>query len=455
MKRDLSILTTDRFELNGVQEYIISKPKTRDEEIIVTMGGTSKYSTPISVKDFENSTGYCLKGLEPSYEFDFDTEIGNLKNFLIENDFSISEKSFPNEVLSANIEYVTSNNTHVVAGISLYQRDNTIIARLSRDAGYQTPRSKEFEVPYDALPIAIENAKITALAYTSTKVQVLNKDIEKGDREFSKEGFPILYSNESTESYFKSEENNKPAGIVIDSTGKYSAFLSWDTSEGDRYFDSDSRSYKTLSGATKLLRNHGFDPQGRVLNVLDKEEFKSFIHEADRRVGFIGSWDNSVIGYFSTPRGTGVVKELVSEWNDEFGTSYSFDIQYDDNLTGKTYSKNIPVNHNLSTAGNTAIKEFFSIHKELDSLYLDNSGVEFDKDDRTNAQKVNYHVESVKQITKDIEDANIRLKEASGEHNVKFYSQKIEKLKQSIIDHKSSFKELKSANENENDIKLG
>lgn len=405
-----------RFDLNGIQEYILKKPESREGNVLMTMGGKREHATEVSLEDFEEMTGHYIVGLEPEYEYDLQELIQEYKELLVDNDFNLEENNSDYSLAGGNIRFATASNTHVTVVSYIAERGDQYAVVVTRDAGYQTGRKKEFEGPKSSLPLLLSNAEKTIEAYVSTKVQVLSKEIseEENSRKFDENGFAILKVNESVEDYFKSQEMD--AGVVINAAGKYQAFYSYKTNEdkeslqfndekfkhGDhnfRCFHYDTKAYKTLKGAEKFLASKGYDLQGRNLDNVDVKQFAKAFREYNSRSyhsDMVSSWSDDVLSMFSLSKGYGTIEHLQKEETEKFGVKTALVFNYIDEKTGQQYQEKKYLSNNGDDfdygGGTFAMTEF--IKNIENNLYDDNCpDVTFLEDTRTNAEKAKFHKE--------------------------------------------------------------
>lgn len=445
----------DKFKVNGQEERILVMPRTRDDDVTITMGGKSEFATKISVEDFENNTGHFIVGLEPEYDYDLETALEEYKAMLVNQDFTLDEpeeytpigSDIPKKlsIAGGHIHFSTAKNVTVSIISYIAERGDDYVVKVRRDAGWGTKREKEFKGPKSSLPLLLTNAARTIDAYSSTKVQVLSKVLteEENIRKYDSNGFSVLKANESVEDFFKDQEMN--AGIVVNAAGKFQAFYSYRTEHdtdniqrtdpnfkhGDhklRSFHYNTKDYKTLKGAEKFLATNGYDKTGKSLDTLDVKEFAEAFREYTRRSFFsdmVSSWSDDEISNFSLPKGHGTIEHIQKENDEKFGFSYAMVFNYTDELTGKKYREvslidNSAENYDFGGASQN-ISNFVSNVNE--NLYNEeNSKIEFENDPRTDAEKSKYHKEkflehkdSVEHRKKYMDESEVPYREAEAE----------------------------------------
>lgn len=455
--------------VNGQDERILSLPKTREDIVTMTMGGKSEFKMELTVDEFESATGHYIVGLEPEYEFDKDFLIEQYKDMLKENDFTLEDND-EHAIAGGHIHFSTEKNVHASVLSYIVERDDSYIVRVRRDAGWGTKRSKDFEGPKSSLPLLLSNAERTIDAYTSTKVQVLNKELtdEEKIRKYDEDGFAILKPNESLDDYFKSQEMN--AGIVINAAGKYQAFFSSmynadlddiqrkdpDFRQGDHNFNSlhyDTKSYKTLKGAEKFLAQKGFDSKGRNLDTIDVDKFAEAIRTYNSHTGFMDSYYDHEISNFNLPKGFGNIDHVKKDYDEKFGFRYTIDFNYTDEATGKTYSETAHLSgskegHDL---GRATAKMYEFVKNANEHLYNPESDINFQEDTRTIQEKLDYHKERYLKSKSSFERMSASLEKSDNKESLaKSWAKYLEKDQKLMSLHKSAFADLSLDKEQDN-----
>jgi hypothetical protein len=446
-----------RFKVNGTEERIIKMPESREDTVVITMGGRSEHATELSVESFEDITGHYIVGLEPEYEYDLNELLLAYKDLLREKDFTVEENDSKYSLAGGNIRFATANNVHVTVLSYIAERGDNYTVTVVRDAGYQTKRRQEFTGPKASLPLLLSNAEKTIEAYTSTKVQILSKDIteEENVRKYDDNGFAILKPNESVNDYFNNQEMD--AGVVINAAGKFQAFYSYKIGEdindiqltdpnfkhGDhafRTFHYETKDYKTIKGAEKFLKSKGYDLQGKSLDNVDVNEFAEAFRNYNSRSfhsDMTNSWDDNVISYFHMPNGHGTIQHLQKEVDEKFGVKLAMVIDYTDEKTGKSYQEKSYIENTADSfdyGGATAKLTKFT-KNVYENLYSESSPeIEFEEDLRTNAEKAQYHKERAM--------THIR----SVEHNKKYMEEAEIPYKTALDKLESAQKQLQDAN---------
>lgn len=449
--------------INGVKEQILQMPKTRDEDITISLGGKPEFSTTMSLSDFESVSGHYIIGLEPAGTYNQKDIIEQFQNMLVEKDFSLVGDS--KWVLAGGqSNFTTEKNVHVEAEAYLSKRDNGYFLNVKRNAGYGTYREKTFEGALEIMPYLIDQAAAQIDVFTSTKVQILNKDVVDSERKYDERGYPIMKENESLQEYFDNQEMN--AGVVVNNAGKYQAFYSYTTHmdlddiqrtdpnfiQKDHNFNTlhyDTKSYKTIKGAERFLDQQGYDLDGRVLDVLDMNEFIEGFQTYNRHTGYLDSSCDKTIGMFSLDNGFGEIRNPVKDYDEHFGSKYTIEFNFVHEATGKEITRTCPVRgegKHLDLGGPTSfMHEFISDASNFENLES------FELDERTDRQKMDYHRDRVVIHTESLERLTGRLAETSDaesrERLAAAWEPTMGKLKSDIDCHIKAYKELNKTNE--------
>lgn len=460
----------ERIDLNGVSESIIKMPESREDSIVITMGGRKEFATTLSVEEFENQTGHYIVGLEPEYEYDLNELISQYKEMLVENDFTLEDNDDSDYSLAGgHISFSTDKNVNVSVISYIAERENSFIVRVRRDAGWGTKRDKAFEGPKGSLPLLLSNAERTIEAFTSTKLQILSKELteEENIRKYDENGFAVLKPNESIEDYFKSQEMN--AGIAINAKGKFQAFYSYminsddhdiqrkdpDFKQGDHKFHNfhyNTKDYKTLKGAEKFLLQQGYDKEGRALDNVDKEKFAEAFRTYNRHTGFVDSHYEDEISNFKTPNGFGNIEHIAKDYDEKFGYRYTLSFNYTDEETGKKFRHTV----NLANSGEEldlgrATARMYDFIRDITkNVYDKESNVEFMDDNRTAKEKADYHKERF--LYHKTKLAWFEERAEKGETIYDSWKVKMDEHKNAMDHHKSSFQEFSKRQESENEM---
>jgi hypothetical protein len=406
-----------KLKINGQSERILETPKTRDEEVLMTMGGREEHAIRLSVNDFEANTGYYFVGLEPKYDYELDKEVEKFKAMLVREDFNLEDPTLhtragsdvPVKLFMAggNIKFATKTNVMPDVQSRLRESGENYIVRISRESKFGAKKSKEFSGPKSSLPLLLSNAERTVKAYTSTKVQILSKIIteEESKRKHDKDGYPILKLNEGVDDYFNNQEMN--AGIVINNHGDYQAFTSHpnesdseniqknkvDFKHGEHNFrtSNDTNSYKNIKLAVKFLNDNGYDSQGRALDNVNEEEFAEGFRTYGFQSSLFDSFGQDEVAHIKKENGSIKIHHLQKENDDKFGTRYTVLFDYTEEETGRKHLKtcHVPAENYLGRA----IPPMFAFLSEVNDLYAQDSGVDFEPDNRSDKEKITYHTE--------------------------------------------------------------
>lgn len=451
MKKNLSPLAGkpyQRFILNGVEERIITVPKERSGNVVFTMGGKTAFAEKLSIENFEDQTGYYIIGLEPEFEFNIDKTLRSLKKDLEKLDYTINESVSENKgdnifILSASIHFATKKNVHVEGYFHIAEYHDRYAVRVSRNAGYGTNRHEEFSGAKGSLPLLINSALECAKKYNSTRVQIMSSEAERGERAYSKDGFPILFKNESLSEYFKSQD--MPAGIVINNAGEYQAFHSYMSFEKKRVLSHETNSFKSIKSASKLLEQHGFDTSGKFLNTLNPVAFKEAFHEYTKSRSHyeLNSWSDDVVYYLDFPGGFGSISNLAIHEDEKLGFKYSLDFEYIEEKTGRRFLKSVALEPDMGNAVGSALSAYYEFYKETYVAYNEGVEIDFQPDLRSIAEKKNFHFERCKLAQGNLERYDRMISQSSNPDELRTSWSKVIDIAQSRIEmHQKAYKEL-------------
>lgn len=394
-----------KFLLNGIMERVLQVPETRDGNVAVTMGGLANNRTEISLVEFERTTGYCLKDLDPA-PFRSNAEvIDDYLHRLREMDMTISKNPNATYLITSNIEFTTKSNSKMKASLNAIHREQggylVSVRKINQYAAQQTQT-----ITGTNLEILLETAIDLLRTYISTKVQVTSKAIDPGDRErkFDESGIPHLFVNESIESYFKAQ--SKPAGVAINNKGRFQVFTSYENANGDRLFHYQTKDYASLKNAEKALEALGYSVDGKFLDVTTSEQLREF--ESDSRK-FMRTetphWrPGTSMAEFNVSHGVFVISEIYKEEDPDHGVVLCYSASYQNDANGKRIDRKNKIN---VVDGNP-----FSFSDKIHGFMREvNAGIEggnlaYDQDIRTLDEIISHHKDRFNEHTKRFKTLN-------------------------------------------------
>ncbi|WP_425263207.1 hypothetical protein [Vibrio owensii] len=454
-----TITKNNRFTLNGIEERVLLRPETRDGIVKFTMGGMSKYATELPLSDFEEQTGYIIQGLEPEVLCKPENELAAFMARLEDLDMTIQPKS--NYVLcSAGIEYTTASNSRMSA--SVYARNTNQGYKITVTKSYSGGTNVwDYEATDKTLPSVIRQAEDKISSVLSQRVQVMSSENSaNGDREYSDDGFPVLFKNETLNDYFKSQDMK--AGIVINANGKYQYFHSFESVSGPSLHH-DTKDYKTLKGCAKKLASIGYDEHGRQLDIFPTDEaraeFEQYVRDSKLQRDFSPSWNDNKLGEYKVHSGSVNLSSIQKVEDPKFGFQYFIEATFTNEFDGRQHSGQIAVN---PQDGGNAYQVGCDVYEwTMDLTQASKSGsLQYDEDHRTLEEKVDFHMGMLKNNKQLLSWANERFtdstyhNEAQRENGEKYKAE----LQEKINHHDGKLKELGrqiKAFEQDNDLDHG
>ncbi|MDW1929075.1 hypothetical protein R7Q39_27195 [Vibrio sp. 947] len=458
-----------KFILNDVTEKVIEFPETRDGNIKITFGGHEDgFVESIPLTSFEEQTGYYIQGLEPEMKVSPESLIKSFVNEALRNDFYEPQYDPKSGIVAAGVcKFANHRDVNMEAWFAihdnssrpLYDHEGVYTIHVSKSDGSKTINDKIHVKHVVELDDALNQAMEKLKSYVVNKVQILNPGMfqKDADREYSEDGYPKLKAGETLSDYFKQLE--APGGIVINSKGKYQAFHSYDSMNKNtvsgRTLSYETKDYKTLKGAVKYLASHHFDENGLVTDFIDAELEESFKEEIMRFGGLSTSsdcWGDGMLRDYDC--GKIFIHPAESRFVDNFGYKADIKFVFTDEKTGKTYTETCPISDRWRDNGGGFARHFTPLYLGRESA-LRSGEITFDDDNRTVAEKMEYHVERVKFHEERADYSQSRIKEyeakADSDCNyarfLKMELEKVESINKLIDAHKASYKELKESNE--------
>jgi len=457
------------FTLNGVEERILKRPESRQDTIKFTFGGMAEHAVEMPLVDFEKETGLILKGLEPELSFHPDAVIESLKRKMHNREMVVEGKD-KYSLISGTIKYTNNKNTEFAATLYVAERSNDkYVVRVAKKGVGSHMNTWEFEANSKTLPHAAEQAIEKLDSFLKLKVQVLSADndtSEYEERHFSEEGLPILWRNESLSDYFKSQD--KLAGVVINSNGKYQYFHSYEVHGGEQHLHYDTKDYKTLNGCKKKMQQLGFDIHGRQLDIFPTQEmrleFEEQIRDSNMRNHFSPQWNDDVLAEVNMDNVANVVFSGINKVDHpQFGYQYHTEVTVTSLSTGEKATHQLPID--AREGGNP-----YSVSCKMTNFLLETrqqilaGEFEFEEDHRTLGEKIDFHREQLSDVQRRLDFDNERRKTVvyHNEHQRKIAQDRNDEFKAKVSLHKSALKELgnemklvKNRVDNSNDMDLG
>lgn len=384
----------NKFEFNGVIEKVLKSPISRTDFVTITIGGREEFSETIPLEHFEQHTNYYFNGLEPLATFNENDEIEKFKSNLIKQDFNIDSDT-DYSILSAEIKYATVNNSIMNCYVILKKNNDQYCISVGKNQSYMRKGEKTFSGKN--LPLLIESASEQVKKYTSTKLQILSKKIKQDEntREQDKNGIKKLFDNETLSDYFKKQD--MPAGVVINAKNRYQIFTSYLTASGIRSLHYVTKDYANLKNAEKALNSNGYTHEGKQLDCLNIDEITNNLEsQLSQRYG--GCWSDDLLSEFHTDAGLISISNIYKEDSNKFGVGYYTDIIYTDEKTGQYKTKNIPIE--IFNGEYNSYQVFCKITELVSDMENKNKNgiLDFDKDERTLKEKIDFHLERRKSI---------------------------------------------------------
>lgn len=423
-----------RFKLNNQEEYLMAIPEDRDGVVRMSMGGKQEHATTLLLEDFEKVTGHYIVGLEPEFDYDLDFVLSQYKALMEKNDLTVNQDSKYN-LMQGNVKFTTAKNLEVHCHSYLQDLGDKYKVVVGRDAGYQQNRKKEFIGPKSSLPLLLQNGIRTLEEYSTTKVQILSKEIDDTEkvREYDEHGFAKLFPNESVKDFFKSQD--MPAGIVINNAGKFQPFVSNQYPGYEERSFNETNSYKTIKGAEKFLDQYGFDKQGRFKDSINLEQFTESFHEYKRHhLHSIGSWHDGILGNISLNEGHGEISLLQKEQDEKTGTHYYVNMHYIDEKTGQTIDHKAYLRLPESSPAYQVGNEYNAFTVALNKGYKEGTLV-FNEDTRGIQDKIDYHKERFFNFRESLLTSEKRISESNDGPGLRTAWKDYMDLKTSFRDH--------------------
>lgn len=393
----------NRFNLNGVEERVLERPNSRDGDITFTMGGMAKFATTMPLADFEEQTGFILKGLEPEQNCIPENEFASLLARLEDKDMTIS-KDGKYALFSANIKYTNASNSTMAASMYARKNDDGYLITVTKSHSAMT-NSWDFQATEQTLPSVIKQAEEKIDSILKLKVQVLSLKAPKEDqiRQYSDDGFPILFKNESLDDYFKSQDMQ--AGIVINANSKYQYFHSYTAFNGPT-LSYDTKDYKTLKGCVKRLNQLGYDERGRQLDIFPTDEtrleFEESIRDAKVSRDFHPSWSDDILASYKTQGGSIVLSSIKKLEDPKFGFQYFIDATFTNERDGRQVKGQIEVDPREGGNAYQVGCRIYDWTNELAKAHKEDA-VNYEADERTIDEKISFHQSMLKNYQEQFE----------------------------------------------------
>lgn len=439
-------LIGNKFLLNGTVERVLHAPDNREGNVIITMGGMVNHKAEISLHEFEKTTGFCLKNLEPvSTRKDADV-IAQYMSDLRDMDMTIATNHPRAYVIKSNIEFTTKSNSKMRSELNaIMQADVGYLASVSKTNQYGARTSKI--ITGTNLEVVLETAVGILRDYISTKVQVTSKTIDndESNRRVSEQGIAYLFENESIESYFNKQ--SRPAGVAINNKGRFQIFSSYEAANGERRFHYQTKDYATLKNAEKALEVIGYSVDGKCLDVKTDEQLREFESEARKCMRHDSPhWrPMASMAEFDMNHGRFEISEIYKEIDPQDGVVLKYNMLYQDDATGKRVEVKNNIIH-IDTEPYAFSRKIQSFIKAV-SQDIESGNLAYDEDMRTLDEVIAHHKDRFLEHTRRFKtlktnyDNVIKSNSYSAEWQVNV-KQRMDAATQSISFHKAALERL-------------
>ncbi len=382
------------FTLNGVQERVICRPKTRDEPVTMTMNGSQKHATSMSLEDFESVTGHTFFDIAPESDQSESQIIEAARKHLADREAIALDA--PHCLIAAHIRFSNARAACFTVRVSIIRSASGLyLGMVTKASGSHGTRVATLRC--NNLEILTQNALELFDGFISGRVQILSAVVDRGvPRETDQVGVVKLFKNESVKEYFANQQ--MPAGVVINQKGRYQVFSSYVGSSGANHIDHDTKDYASLKNATKALREKGFDIKGRQLAVLDCKDAEEEIRQVLGR--FCPSSSDTFTAQFESGQGSYSVSRVLMDEDEALGAFYRVELTYTHEASGETLRTNVPINPRGD--GTSVHVTGYAICSIIASQQdqLTRGELIFDPDTRSLAQRQQHHLERIKALDK-------------------------------------------------------
>ncbi|WP_137297594.1 hypothetical protein [Psychromonas sp. SP041] len=420
--------------INGIEELVLRKPKSRDDLVRITQGGMSEFATEITIEDFESYTNKYFKGLEPHMTGDLDHHIERLNKEMTDLGFEV-DLNTQYGIVSGVVKFSTNSSVFDVDFIVKESDEKGYLFAVRKSGGYGLISSLSSDSKH--IQNVVDNIVKQAKKYTSAMVQnlTLGKSQMKNNtdrvREISDDGIPKLLPDETLSDYFKTQD--MPAGAVINGKGRYQTFSSYVAVGNKLTLHYITKDYASKKNAEKALNKFGYDIDGKQLDSMDTAYVKEQLcTELSRKIG--SSWSDDYIAECSMGDVFFQVSNIQSKEDPKFGVEYFVNINMVDIISGKEKSETINID---ARSGGNVYSIQANINDKINDLIRSYKAVEveFDEDLRTDAEKIAYHHEQIAGHKKQLVHYKARSEEMTAPRDKERFIQYAEEQEQSIDKH--------------------